>query len=181
VEPARIAEDERSFRSRECDGTAVDQRAELFLGRIIFPEWTPRPELVELTSRCTTRDVFERPRLLVDIDEVEERLQEVAIVEVAMPALRRTAICLVRRRCVPEVDVFELLPKSEIRVGEIEQPRLDSQAQPRVVEPELDAVRVFADNKFLPGTATERRIIPLGLLGKTSLRRRAKLCRVRFQ
>ena len=46
-------------------------------------------------ARC--RHVLERAGLLVDVDEVEERLQQMPVVEVAMPALRR--LSLVRSAC----------------------------------------------------------------------------------
>ena len=69
-----------------------------------------------------SRHVFERPVPCIHVDEVEEHLQEVLVVEVAVPALRRDPVGIrgLRHR-VPHVDVLELRPEAEVRVRDVEQ------------------------------------------------------------
>src|SRR5262249_44964551 len=116
MEARGVAEDERPLPRCERDSAIVDALCKLVLRRIVVPERAPRPEGVELAARCASRHVFEGPGLLVDVDEVDERLEEVPIVEVAVPALRRLPFLLGSRRRVPEVDVLKLRPEAEIGV-----------------------------------------------------------------
>ena len=90
--------------------------------------------------------------MLVDVDEVQEHLQQVLVVVVAMPALRGDALRLggLRHR-VPDVDVLELRPHLEVRVRDVEQAARGDGAEPRVVEPELGAVAVEAHDELLAG------------------------------
>src|SRR5919201_3139187 len=81
-----------------------------------------------------------------------------AVVEVAMPTLRRAALVGSGRTRVPHVDVLELRPHSEIRVCEVEQPWIHAQAKPGIVEPELAAPRVLADDEFLACAAPQPRV-----------------------
>src|SRR5262249_2536487 len=103
VEAARVAEDDRPLWCGERDGATVDLLRELVLRRIIVAERTPRPERIELAAGRTPRHVLEWTRLLVDVDEIEERLQEVAVVEVPVPALRGLPLVLFGWRRVPHV------------------------------------------------------------------------------
>src|SRR5262249_39055465 len=137
-------------------------------------------ECVELAAGCTPWDVLEWTRLCVDVDEIEERLQEMAVVEVPVPALRRLPFVLFGRRRVPHVHVLELRPQPEIRVGDVEQPRIDPKPKPWVVEPERHAVRVLPDDELLAGTPLERGSAALGLLRKTGLGVGAKARAVRI-
>src|SRR5439155_12702273 len=147
----RVAEDERPLRRGERDGAPVDPLGKLVVGRVVLTEGTPRPELVELASGSATRDVFEGPPTVVDVDEVEERLQKMAVVEVAVPALRRTTFFCIGRWRVPDVDILELRPHLGIRVGDVEQARVDPEPQPPVAEAKLRSPRVLADDELLPG------------------------------
>src|SRR5689334_4732173 len=147
-----VAEDERGLRARERDRAAVDALGELVVRRIVVAERAPGPELLQLSARRAPRHVFERARLLVDVDEIDERLQEMPIVEVSVPALRGAPLAVATGgRRVPEVDVLELRPHPEIGVCDVEQAGVDAEPKPRVVEPELHAPRVLADDELLPG------------------------------
>src|SRR5947207_15948856 len=101
-----------------------------------------------------------------------------SIVEVAVPALRRATISFAGGRRVPEVDVFQLGPKSKVRVRNVEQTRIDSQTKPCVVEPELHAVCVLADDEFLAGATAEGRVSALAFPSKTGFGVCTKTCRV---
>src|SRR5438034_7267760 len=178
MESARVAEDERALGRCKCDRPAIDAVGELVLRRIVVAERAPGPERVQLSARRTPRHVFEGPGLLVDVDEVEERLEQVAIVEVTVPALRRLAVLDARRRCVPDVDVLELRPEAEIGVREVEQPRINTEPQPGVPEPELHAVRVLADDKLLARPPAQCRVAAAVLPLEPGLRLRAEARRV---
>src|SRR4029078_9140881 len=64
-------------------------------------------------------------------------------------------------RRVPEVEVLELRPHPEVGVRQIEQARVRSQPQPRIVDAELNPPRVLPDEKFLPGRTAQRRLATL--------------------
>ena len=77
----------------------------------------PGPGVARSVRRagCPARTRTARARSSTS-DEVEERLQEVLVVEVAVPALRRDAVGVRRlRHRVPEVDVLELRPEARGR------------------------------------------------------------------
>src|SRR5262249_40108822 len=158
VEAARVAEDQGALGRRERDCFPVDSRGELVVGRVVVAQWAPWPELVELAARGAARHVLERACLCVDVDEIEKRLEQVSIIEVAMPPLRRPPILGIGRRRVPEIDILELRPEAEVGVREVEQPRVDPELKPGVIEAELDAVGVLADDKLLPGPPPQRRV-----------------------
>src|SRR4051794_41223046 len=115
MEPGGVAEDQRALRRDEADRPAVDALRQLVLRRVVLAERPPGPELVELAARGAARHVLERAGLLVDVDEVEERLQEVAVVEVAVPALRRPAVFLTGGGGGPEGPVLQPRPPSRGR------------------------------------------------------------------
>src|SRR5437867_1621155 len=98
VEPRGVAEDDRPLRCGERDRPPVDALGELVVRRVVLAERSPRPELVELTARRAARDVLERPGVLVDVHEVDEGFEQMAVVEVAVPALRRLALIVARGR-----------------------------------------------------------------------------------
>ena len=81
------------FGAVKLTASVGDIRSELVVGRIVVAERAPRPEVVKLAAGCGSRDIFERAGVLVDVDEVEKRLQQVAVVEIAMPALGGAALC----------------------------------------------------------------------------------------
>src|SRR5204862_6640043 len=94
VEAGRVAEDERSLRRSERQRATGDVLRELFVRRVVLAQGTPRPQPVELAARRAARHVLERPGLVVDVDEVEEGLQQVPVVEVPVPRLRRAAFAV---------------------------------------------------------------------------------------
>src|SRR5204862_6718798 len=169
MKAGRVAEDERALRRGERPRTAVDPLGQLVLRRIVLAERPPRPELVELAAGSAARDVLERAGLLVDVDEVEEGLQEMAVVEVAVPALRRPTLLLACRRRVPDVHVLELRPHPEIRVRVVEQSQVNAEAQPGVLEPELHVAGVLADEELLARPAPERPPAALALAFEAGL------------
>ena len=126
------------------------------VGRVVVAERSPRPGVGVASSGRASGDVLERPRACVDVHEVEERLQEVLVVEVTVPALRGDPVGVrgLRHR-VPEVDVLELRPQAEVRVRDVEHAVGRAGREPGVVEPELDAVALEPNDELLPGSNTE--------------------------
>src|SRR6266542_2639687 len=104
-----------------------------------------------------------------------------AVVEVAVPALRRAALPVVDGRRVPHVDVLELRPHPEIGVGDVEEPSVRAEAEPRVVQAELDAVRVLADDELLPRPPAKLRFRSLGLTRESRFRLLDEASRVRLE
>jgi hypothetical protein len=90
--------------------------------------------------------------VLVDVHEVEEGLDELAVVEVPVPALRRDAPGLLRLGDrVPHVHVLQLRPHVEVRVRDIEHPVGSARPEPWIVQAQVDAVAVEPDDELLPG------------------------------
>ena len=98
-------------------------------------------------------DVLERARVLVDVDEVEERLQQVLVVVVAVPALRgdarrpRPAAAPSTRRRRTRASTTCRDTRSRRRACACDA----HSAEPRVVGPELDAVAVQPHDELLAG------------------------------
>ena len=79
------------------------------------------------------------------------------VVEVAMPALRGDPVGVRRLgHRVPEVDVLELRPEAEVRVRDVEHAVGGAGREPRVVEPEVDAVALKANHELLSGANPQR-------------------------
>src|SRR6266542_6561779 len=164
VEAARVAEDDRPLGPGERHGPIGDLLGELVFGWIVLAERAPGPEPLELSTRRRAGHVLERPGALVDVDEVDERLDQAPVVEVPVPALRYLALPVFCRRRVPEVEVLELGPHAEVGVGDVEQTPARAQPEPGVVEPELDPVALPADDELLAGSAPEIRLAVGALL-----------------
>ena len=113
VKAARVAEDHGAARSGE-GAHLIGRNAP---GNLIFRDsavvhWPPGAYVVEASARLTARDVLERSGVLVDIRQVEERLEQVTIVEVEVPGLRGDSLGIRRLRDrVPQVDVRKLRPQ----------------------------------------------------------------------
>ena len=177
MKAARVAEDDRSPRGGERPNCFVRNTAlHDLLGHAAVPHRPPRTHVVMRPSGLTARHILERAGFLVDVVEVEERLQQMLVVEVVMPELRRDAVCLGRlRHRVPEVDVRKLRPHAQIRVRDGEHVRRQRRAQPRVVEAEPDAVEaVSPDEELLAGAAAKLRAPVLVLLAQATLRVRRR-------
>ena len=142
------------------------------LGHTAVPHRPPRTHGVMRPSGLTARHILERAGFLVDVVQVEERLQQMPVVEVVMPELGGDALCLGRlRHGVPEVDVRQLRPHAQVRVRYREHVRRERRPQPRVVEAEPDAVEaVSPDEELLAGTAAKLRAPVLVLLAQATLR-----------
>jgi hypothetical protein len=137
--------------------------------------------VVELAARSAARDVFEWTGLLVDVDEVEERLEQMAVVEVAVPALRGAAVVSSDRGRVPDVEVLELRPHPEVGVRDVEEPRVQSEPKPRVVEAHLDVVGVLADDELLAFPPAQRALAACPLPLELGLRLDDKAVRLRLE
>src|SRR5207249_10587510 len=105
-----------------------------------------------VAPRSAARHVLERPGVLVNVDHVQERLEQMPVVGVSMPALRRFALVPRNGWCVPEVDVLELRPHADVAVPNVEQPPVVAESQPRIVECELDTVGVLPHEELLAFT-----------------------------
>ena len=123
---------------------------ELLLLRIGGAHRIPGIELGQLSAAGGAGDELERAGACIDVDEVQERLQQITVIEVPMPVLRLDAIG--RRRDghgVPEVDVLELRPHAEIGVREPEHAIGQAGRQPGSVDRELRPPRVATDEVVL--------------------------------
>ena len=93
--PARVAEDQRPLRAvNAVIEEAGIERLELLLGRVVLAERLPRPGVRVRPAGLASGHVLERPHALVDVHEVEEDLQQVLVVVVAVPALRGDPLAL---------------------------------------------------------------------------------------
>ena len=133
-----------------CTAAAGTRALELLLRRVVLAERLPAPCVRVRAAGLAAGDVLERAHVLVDVDEVEEDLQQVLVVVVAVPALRRDALGRrgLRHR-VPDVDVLELRPHLEVRVRDVEQAVRRHDPEPRVVRAELDAVALEPHDELL--------------------------------
>src|SRR5206468_12500251 len=101
VKAGCVAEDDRSLRRREGHRAFSSLLCELVFGWIVVAERSPGPETVQVAPRSAARHVLERPGVLVNVDHVQERLEQMPVVEVSMPALRRFALVPRNGWCVP--------------------------------------------------------------------------------
>ena len=96
------------------------------------------------------------------------------IVEVVVPELRGHALGLGRLwNRVPEVDVREFRPHTQVRVGDGEHVLRQGRAQPRVVRAESDSVEaVSPDEELLARTSAKLRVpvLVFRLLAQAALR-----------
>ena len=154
VQAARVAEDHRPLVAREADDL-VRRHASLdvLVGHPAVAHRHPRPHRVMAPAGLARRDVLERPVVGADVGQVDERLEQVLVVEVDMPVLRRHALVrlgLLRR--VPEVDVGELRPETQVCVRDVEHPPRRTRREPGVVGAEGRAVEaVGALDELLAG------------------------------
>src|SRR5580765_8735852 len=89
MEPARVAEDDRPLGCGErLDRLGRDALRQLVLWGIALAERAPGPCVRVGAASGAAGDVLERARSLVDVDEIEKRLQQLAVVVVAVPTLR---------------------------------------------------------------------------------------------
>ena len=95
----------------------VDRRLELVLRRVDLLV-LPRPERAVPAAGGAAEDVLEGPRLLVDLVEVREDLDDVVLPPVAVPALRGAAGGLGVGHRVPVVDVVEPHRLAAVRVDD---------------------------------------------------------------
>src|SRR5581483_5714492 len=137
VEAARVADDERAGGTGGEDPVAGrDRRLELLRRRVALA-LTPRPEVAVLEPLRALPDVLERPGFLVHVAEVEEHLDDVLVLGVAVPLLRRNALGVVADGDrVPEVEVDELDLRAAVGVDDPEQRVAGGVPEPRPVRRE---------------------------------------------
>ena len=151
MEAARVAQDERALgpgERRDLLGRHAPRH--VFVGNAAVAHRHPRPYRVVTSAGLAARHVLEWAVAHVDVREVDERLQEVLVVEVDVPVLRCDA--LVRGRLlgrVPEVDVRELRPEPQVGVRDVEDPPRGAEGEPGVVRPEDDALEAVRANDEL--------------------------------
>ncbi len=90
-------------------------------------------------------------RALVDVDEVQKCFQQVLVVEVPVPPLRGLTVGVHRlRNRVPNVDVLEFRPETEIGIGDVEHSVGHACCKPGIILAEFDAVAVQSHDESLP-------------------------------
>ena len=153
VEAARVAEDHRPGRARHrqvllgrrCRGHLLVGRLRLLLA--------PGPQVAVAVARLAALQVLERPRVLVHVGEVEEDLDDVLLLRVAVPPLGGNPLVLARvglREPVVHVEQAGLEPA--VGIDDAELGVRDPDPQPGAVWREGDArllAHVAADDEVV--------------------------------
>lgn len=155
METGSIAEDQRARRPFENhELRSWNLPLHFSVGRIRCSEWiSPREHVFVGASALAAREVLHCASVRVHLTEIEKGADFPAVLGVSMPALGSKPCIRIQGHRIPHVEVDQLGPHAQVRIGHVQDQRVEVEIQQRITgrDERLSVLRIFKNDVMLDG------------------------------